>query len=329
MRLHVGDHVGAAARAQRCASATTVANRPHKPRFGSSNTADSPCQFRVPPMRPLPSGTTRTCHDKLVRDLRDATPKRPAARQRSPPPRSHWMRDQGVVDSNRGPATIRGSRRTTASRRTCATNRHNPGSVPEGFGPDQQQTRQSRPRDWPAVGTSFTGCPMPVYAAAARGIKARARRVPAPMAQSGNPWSCPPGRRPVRRHCGPASRTSRCIWRLRRSAARPCSGSNCSPRTLFLIRARRATFADDSTNLAPTTPGATSLTRLRSAGRSRYGTPPAKAASGSSLLLVVTISAAYRTSPATRSSAQRPPLVRDDDDVSVLLDCSSRHRSTP
>ena len=55
MRLHVGDHVGAAARAQHRASSTTVANRPHEPRFGSSNTADSTCQFRVPPMRPFPA----------------------------------------------------------------------------------------------------------------------------------------------------------------------------------------------------------------------------------------------------------------------------------
>ena len=132
MRLHVGDHVGAAARAQRCASATTVANRPHKPRFGSSNTADSPCQFRVPPMRPLPSGTTRTCHDKLVRDLRDATPKRPAARQRSPPPPSRWMRAGGE------PPGDEQSQPQVRARRYV--------------GPDQQQSRQSGPRDWPARG---------------------------------------------------------------------------------------------------------------------------------------------------------------------------------
>ena len=262
MRLHVGDHVGAAARVQRCASATTVANRPHKPRFGSSNTADSPCQFRVPPMRPFPAephghATTSsfgTCEMPRRNDLRPGSGvlRRPAA--------------------GRAPAEDH-----------PATNSHNRRFVPEGTSArtnsrlDNQDLATGR-----QGGTSSIGCPMPVYAAAARGIKARQRRLPAPMAAVWEPLVMPAGPAPFRRHCGPASRSSRCGWRFRRSAARPCSASRGSRRTLFLIRARRATFAGDSTNLAPTTPGATPLTRLRSAGRSRYGTPPAKAASGSS-----------------------------------------------
>jgi len=48
--------------------------------------------------------------------------------------------------------------------------------------------------------TSFTGCPLPVYAAAVGEIGARARNFLPARPPSGNLWSCPPRRPPVRHH---------------------------------------------------------------------------------------------------------------------------------